>query len=92
VMEYGGFLKPEEQSDLASRLNGRWERNIVKEVREIVRDSNTSEVEKVVLLKDFVAATGLPIPTPPEALPPVALEDIRVLAWMAVSRDAPSIS
>jgi hypothetical protein len=84
VMEHGGFLTPEEQGDLASRLNGKWERAIVRRVREIVNDAALSEVEKVRALHEFVTEAGLPMPTPPQPLPPVRVEDIRVISWMAV--------
>jgi hypothetical protein len=85
VMEHGGFLSYEEQSDLANRLNGKWERAIVRAVREIVRDDNLSEKDKVLALQTFVAEAGLPIPVPPQPLSSVRLEDIRVICWMAVT-------
>jgi hypothetical protein len=85
VMEHGGFLSAEQQSDLANRLNGKWERAIVRSVREILRDEALGERDKVLALQKFVNDVGLPIPSPPEPLPPVRLEDIRVVCWMAVT-------
>lgn len=85
VYEHGGFLAPEDQADLANRLNGKWENAIVRIVRGIVRDENTSEAEKVVALQTFVREAGLPTPVPPQPLPPVTKDDIRVICWMAVS-------
>ncbi len=85
VYEHGGFLAPEDQADLANRLNGKWENAIVRIVRGIVRDESTSEAEKVVALQTFVSEAGLPMPIPPQPLPPVKKDDIRVICWMAVS-------
>ena len=85
VMQHGGFLSQEEQSDLMNRLNGKWERAIVRAVREIIREVKLSDKEKVLALQKFVADAGLPIPIPPQPLPSVRLEDIRVVCWMAVT-------
>jgi hypothetical protein len=85
VADRGGFLGHEAQSDLMARLNGRWERAIVRSVREIVRDEDLSEAERVTALRTFVADAGLPIPEVAEPLPPVRPDDIRVVCWMAVT-------
>ncbi len=85
VMEHGGFLSYEEQSDLANRLNGKWERAIVRSVREIIRNEELSDRDKVLALQKFVSDAGLPIPIPPQPLPSVRLDDIRVVCWMAVT-------
>ena len=85
VMVHGGYLAPDVQGDLVARLNGRWERAIVRSVREIVRDESSSEKDKVDALLKFVTETGLPMPEEPKALPAVKIDDIRVISWMAVS-------
>jgi hypothetical protein len=85
VMEHGGSLSPEVQGDLIARLNGRWEHAIVRSVREILRNEETSDKEKVQDLLNFVTVTGLPMPEAPKPLPAVRIEDIRVITWMAVS-------
>jgi hypothetical protein len=85
VLEHGHFLPAEKQEDLIARLNGRWERAIVRSVREILREETASDKDKVNALLKFVTDTGLPIPEPPQALPSVRLEDIRVITWMAVT-------
>jgi hypothetical protein len=85
VFQHGHSLSPEGQQDLIGRLNGRWEYAIVKSVREIVRDENSSDTEKVMLLQKFVKDTGLPLPIKPEPLPAVRIDDIRVVCWMAVT-------
>ncbi len=85
VFQHGHCLSPEGQQDLIGRLNGRWEYAIVKSVRGIVRDENSSDTEKVMLLQKFVKDTGLPLPIKPEPLPAVRIDDIRVVCWMAVT-------
>ncbi len=85
VFQHGHCLSPEGQQNLIGRLNGRWEYAIVKSVREIVRDENSSDTEKVMLLQKFVKDTGLPLPIKPEPLPAVRIDDIRVVCWMAVT-------
>ena len=72
--------------DLIGRLNGRWEHAIVRDIRNIVRDQETSNAEKVQLLKGFVIDAGLPMPVKPEPLPSVDIEDVRVICWMAVGK------
>ena len=85
VMEHGGSLSPEVQGDLIARLNGRWEHAIVRSVREILRNEETSDKEKVQDLLNFVTVTGLPMPEAPKPLPAVRIDDIRVITWMAVA-------
>lgn len=84
VSDEGGHLGPEVQGDLVARLNGRWERAIVRAVREIVRNEELSKRERVDALLAFVTETGLPIPEQPQPLAPVRKNDIRVICWMAV--------
>lgn len=84
VSDEGGHLGPEVQGDLVARLNGRWERAIVRAVREIVRNEDHSKRERVDALLAFVTETGLPIPEQPQPLVPVRKNDIRVICWMAV--------
>lgn len=84
VSEDGGYLGPEVQGDLVARLNGRWERAIVRAVRQIVRNEALSKSERVDALLAFVTETGLPVPEQPKPLPPARKNDIRVVCWMAV--------
>jgi superfamily II DNA or RNA helicase len=85
VMVHGGFLSPDVQGDLANRLNGKWERGVVKAVRDIIRAEDKTDAEKVRALLDYVTEAGLPMPIPPQPLPPVRIEDVRVICWMAVT-------
>lgn len=85
VSEHGGHLGLEIQGDLVARLNGRWERAVVKAVREIVRDEERTARDRVDALHKFVTDTGLPIPEQVAPLSPVRRDDIRVVCWMAVT-------
>lgn len=89
VLEHGRVLPPNEQGDLINRLNGRWDYQIVKSVRDIVRDETISDKDKVNLLQKFVKDAGLPLPVKPEPLSPVRIDDIRVVCWMAVTAAIP---
>lgn len=86
VSKHAGVLSNDEQMDLVGRLNGRWEHAIVREIRNIVRNQETTNAEKVQLLKGYVADAGLPMPQKPEPLPVVNIDEVRVICWMAVGK------
>ncbi len=83
VVNAGDALGFEAQQGLHRRLNARWDRRIVAAVREIVRSDRPAR-ERVALLAEYVKEEGLPLPEPPEPLPPVEQDDIRLVCWMAV--------
>ncbi len=85
VAEHGGHLGQGDQGDLIARLNGKWERAVIRSVREILRREDLSDKAKVNALRQFVTDTGLPIPEQAQPLPPVRIDDIRVVCWMAVT-------
>jgi hypothetical protein len=79
-----GKLSPDEQLDLEKRLNGRWERSIVRRTREIMNDPKLQPAKKVEALREMAKQFGLQ-PRPPAAtLPKVDIEDVQLVAWMAV--------
>ena len=82
VYEHGGHLG-EVQNDLLQRLNAKWDKRIVDEVRLIVR-SEEAPRKRLDRLVDFVREAGLRIPEKVQPLPPIELADIRVVCWMAV--------
>jgi len=84
VAEHGSHLG-EDQADLSARLNGKWERSIVRAVREILRNEDLTETAKVTELHKFVTEKGLPLPERAQPLPPVRIDDVRVVCWMAVT-------
>jgi hypothetical protein len=88
VVTAGDGLGFEAQQGLLRRLNARWDRRIVGAVREIVR-SDRPPRERVALLADYVKEEGLLLPEPPEPLPQVDKDDIRLVCWMAVRPPEP---
>lgn len=57
----------------------------MRSVREIIRSDDLTNRDKADKLLEFVTENGLPIPEAPQPLPPVRIDDIRVVCWMAVS-------
>jgi len=88
VVTSGDGLGIEEQQGLLQRLNARWDRRIVAEVRRIVRSDQPART-RVDELSKYVKEEGLPIPEPPEPLPPVGSDEVRLVCWMAVKPPAP---
>ncbi len=84
VAEHGGSLGLAEQQDLHAKLNGAWEKRIVDRVREIVRAEEPAS-KRLLDLQAFVKEAGLQTPPPPEPLPTITRDDIRLVCWMAVS-------
>jgi len=78
-----------ERDRVAVALAQRWPLRIAREVGGIL-DGDGSSSDKVDRLRTLVDAEGLQPPPPPNPLPPVSEEDIRLVAWMAVTpmRDA----
>ncbi len=84
VREGVAGLTADEQLDLERRLNGRWERSIVRRTREILNDAKATKVKKVQLLRDMAKQFGLQPRPPAKALPRVDVEDIQLVTWMSV--------
>ena len=83
VVTAGDGLGFEAQQGLLRRLNAHWDRRIVGAIREVVRSDRPAR-ERVALLAEYVKEEGLALPEPPEPLPPVEKDDIRLVCWMAV--------
>jgi hypothetical protein len=86
VYEHGSHLG-EAQNDLLQRLNAKWDKRIVDEVRLIVRSDDLPR-KRLERLAAFVREAGLRIPEKVKPLPPIELADIRVVCWMAVVPEA----
>jgi len=84
VREGVAGLTADEQLDLERRLNGRWERSIVRRTREIMNDAKATKIKKVQLLRDMAKQFGLQPRPPAKALPRVDAEDIQLVTWMSV--------
>lgn len=78
-------LPQAERDRLAVALAQRWPLRIAREVGQILDASGQTPADRVVQLRDYAAAEGLQPPPPPVPLPHIDEDDIRLVAWMAVS-------
>ena len=90
VADHFEHLGKARYEDLLQRLNGRWDRQVVGDIRAIVRDPNTTDKDKVTNLENYVQERGLPIPAAPQPLDPIDKDDIVVVCWQAVQAAASS--
>ncbi|MEW2481736.1 SNF2-related protein [Mycobacterium sp. NPDC049093] len=90
VLRAGGFLGPEEQTELRLRLGAVPSAKVAREVRGALNDGNTNE-QQITLVKAVLDEYGIQVPPPPEPLPYVNLEEVRLVAWMAV-KGKPSVT
>jgi hypothetical protein len=84
VRERSAGLTVDEQLDLERRLNGRWERSVVRRTREIMNEPTTTKAKKVKLLREMVKQFGLKPRQPAKPLPRVDVDDVQLVAWLAV--------
>ena len=87
VMNYGEFLGSDAQQELAERLSGRWGFDVKKVVRQILNDESSTPRSKIERLLAVADEFGLSISKPAEPLPVISMEEVRLVAWMAVSRE-----
>ena len=84
VFKHGEFLGPEVQGELLARLNTSPPERIKRKIRTVLRDDSLdrAKVEDVHRLAlDF----GLEPAPAPEPLPAIEKDEVRLVAWMAVS-------
>ena len=84
VRDSRSTLSQAERDRVAVAIAQRWPLRISRDVGRILDDTKTSVEERIVALRDLVSAEGLQAPPPPQALPPIEEEEIRLVAWMAV--------
>jgi hypothetical protein len=77
-------LSNEERTRVAVALSQRWPIRISREVGRIMDDDVVPVAERIVALRALVEAEGLEAPPPPEPLPPIDEDEVRLVAWMAV--------
>ena len=82
----GGFLGVAHQAELAAKLGGRWGPEVKRAVRGIISGDNLSNRDKVEGLLRVAEEFGLEVPRPPEPLDAIATGEVRLMAWMAVTR------
>ncbi len=86
VLDNGAFLGPDAQQELAERLSGRWGFDVKKAVRQVLNDESSTprtKIERLIVLADEF---GLRIPKPAQPLPVISKEEVRLVAWIAISR------
>lgn len=83
VLDKGAFLGAEEQNDLRLRLGAVPSAKVSRAVRAALNEGNTAE-QRITLVKEVLDEAGIQVPPPPEPLPYVNLEEVRLVAWMAV--------
>ena len=91
VRDHGAGLGANVQAELLARLDARWPRVVVNAVRQIVRDDELSDRDKVRELQIYADEVGLPTPERPKPLPAVRRDDINVICWMAVTPAGSSV-
>lgn len=90
VLQSGGFLGSEAQTELRQRLSTVPSPKVQRAVRAALDQGNTAE-QRITFVKDVLDEYGIQVPPPPEPLPYVNPEEVRLVAWMAVKgRVAPS--
>ena len=83
VFKYGAFLGRESQTDLLARLNTSPPERIKRVIQRLLRGdgANRAKVEEI---RHLVLDFGLEPTQPPDPLPPIGKDDVRLVAWMAV--------
>ena len=83
VQRAGGFLGLEQQDDLWRRLSAVPAHKVQREVRIALNEAVTDE-ERITKVRQILDEAGIQAPPPPEPLPYVTRDEIRLVAWMAV--------
>ena len=86
VYRFGVYLGEGEQGELIARLSGRWGTDVKKVVREILNNEDLKSRQKIDSLKKVADDFGLSLPRPPEPLPQISKSEVRLVAWMAISK------
>lgn len=89
VLQAGGFLGLEAQTELRQRLTTVPSPKVQRAVRAALDEGNTAE-QRITLVKDVLDEYGIQVPPPPEPLPYVNPEEVRLVAWMAVKGRPPA--
>lgn len=90
VHEHGDVLTTEDRNYLLERLNTHPGGRIQKAIREIVRSEEKGPSAKIRRLRALVDEAGLQPPQIPDPLPPIARDDIHLVAWCAVQKPLPA--
>jgi hypothetical protein len=85
-------MEPERVSRSLDILESPWPRREEALLRERFRSRAGSAVSRSAHLVEWVIATGLEKFEPPAPVPPISLEDVRLVCWMAVAPEQASES
>lgn len=85
VRDQPSDLSNEARDRSAVSLAQRWPLRIAREVGRILDDPNLDNRARIGRLRDLAGEEGLSPPPPPVALMPVTEEEIRLVAWVAVT-------
>jgi len=83
VLQSGSFLGVEAQTELRLRLGSVPIPKVNRAVRAALNEGKTDE-QRITFVKTVLDDAGIQIPPPPEPMPPVNIEEVRLVAWMAV--------
>ena len=88
VRRSGSFLGIRGQDELCRRLGSVPITKIGRAVRAALNEGNTDE-QRIDLVRQVLDKFGIQVPPPPEPLPYVNLEEVHLVAWMAVKGATP---
>ena len=83
ILKHGSKLGLPRQHELIKTFSANWDYRVVRQVRDII-GTDDFVAKKVSALDDYVKSAGLTPPESPKPLPPIALDDVQVVCWMAV--------
>lgn len=89
LLQHGDQLSRERRVELAVLLTSNWDYRVTSDIRNIM-NLDTPVGEKVAFIDRYFRDQGLVAPPPPEALPPITIDDIEVVCWMAVQAATPT--
>lgn len=84
VVNKGGFLPDAERTVLLRRLRGVPSVKVSRAVRSALSDPDSTDRQRVLAVKGVLEEAGIEPPPPVEPLPDVSLDEVRLVAWMAV--------
>jgi hypothetical protein len=85
VRDAQSSLTPAERGKVAVALAQRWPLRIAREVGHILDDEAVPMSDRVAMLQQLVQREGLEAPPPPKPLAPIDEDEVRLVAWMAVT-------
>lgn len=91
VRRHGSFLG-DVQDTLVDRFGQDVETRIQRQVRDVLRENADDPAAAVGELRRLADDLRLPVPKPVEPLPEIEVEDVRLVAWVAVHDGSSSVT